>query len=145
MIKGVYNKMNPSERTVGEDVIKEGESLELASDFFKQLSYYMDEFDKGLNQEHEVGIKLVNFGQTVQFTVHNIGYFNPKLICFYGEMPDGSAIQLVQHVNQISFLLTAVQRKNPEEPKRPIGFCPELFRNKEGYPAYFFPRIKGER
>ncbi len=137
--------MNPSERDVSEDIIKEGESLELASDFFKQLSHYMDEFDKGLNQEHEVGIKLVNFGQTVQFTVHNIGYYNPKLICFYGETPDGSAIQLVQHVNQISFLLTAVQRKNPEEPKRPIGFCPELFRNQAGYPAYFFPRIKGER
>ena len=136
--------MNPSE-IVSEDVVKEGESLELASEFFKQLSHYMDEFDKELNQEHEVGIKLVNFGQTVQFTVHNIGYFNPKLICFYGETPDGSAIQLVQHVNQISFLLTAVQRKNPEEPKRPIGFCSELFRNQEGYPAYFFPRIKGER
>jgi len=130
--------MNTSESTNKEkETIQEIQSLELASDFFKKLSHYMDEFDKSLNQEHEVGIKLVNFGQTVQFTVHNIGYYNPKLICFYGETPDGLAIQLIQHVNQINFLLTAVKRKNPEEPKRPIGFCPELYRHLEGYPAYF--------
>lgn len=131
--------MNTSENT-NKEAIKESHTIELASDFFKKLSHYMDEFDKSLNQEHEVGIKLVNFGQTVQFTVHNIGYYNPKLICFYGEMPDGSAIQLIQHVNQINFLLTAVNRKNPEEPKRPIGFCPELYRHQEGYSAYFVPQ-----
>jgi hypothetical protein len=121
------------------ETMQKVQPIELASDFFKKLSHYMDEFDKSLNQEHEVGIKLVNFGQTVQFTVHNIGYYNPKLICFYGEMPDGSAIQLIQHVNQINFLLTAVKRKNPEEPKRPIGFCPEFYRHQEGYTAYFRP------
>jgi hypothetical protein len=131
--------MNASESTNNE-TRQEVQSIELASDFFKKLSHYMDEFDKGLNQEHEVGIKLVNFGQTVQFTVHNIGYYNPKLICFYGEMPDGSAIQLIQHVNQINFLLTAVKRKNPEEPKRPIGFCAESFRYQDDHADYFCPR-----
>lgn len=137
--KGGYN-MSKSEDTNEE--LQENYQQELASDFYKKLSHYMDEFDKSLNQEQEVGVKLVNFGQTVQFTVHSIGYFNPKLICFYGEMPDGSAIQLIQHVNQISFLLTAVQRKNPEVPKRPIGFCSDFFRYKEGYPEYigFTPR-----
>lgn len=140
--KGGCNQMNDP-KNVRKEVSQEVQTIELASEFFKQLSHYMDEFDKGLNQEHEVGVKLVNFGQTVQFTVHNIGYFNPKLICFYGEMPDGSPIQLIQHVNQISFLLTAVQRKNPEQPKRPIGFCPELYRCQEGYPAYLpFKKIE---
>lgn len=119
------------------EVSHEFQQLELASDFFKKLSHYMDEFDKNLNQEQEVGIKLVNFGQTIQFTVENIGYYNPKLICFYGKMPDGSTIQLIQHVSQINFLLTAVQRKDPEQPKRPIGFCPDYYRHQEGYPAYF--------
>lgn len=130
--------MNTSESSNNETT-QEIQSIELASDFYMKLSHYMDEFDKNLNQEHEVGIKLVNFGQTVQFTVHNIGYYNPKLICFYGEMPDGSAIQLIQHVNQINFLLTAVKRKNPEQPKHPIGFCPELYRHQGGYADYFRP------
>jgi len=117
-------------------ILNESQELELASDFFKQLSHYMDQFDKSLNQTQEIGIKLVSFGQTIQFTVRNIGYYNPKLICFYGEMPDGSPVQLIQHVNQISFLLTAVQRKNPEQEKPPIGFCSDFYRHQEGYPAY---------
>jgi len=118
------------------EVFSESQELELASDFFKKLSHYMDQFDKTLNPEQEIGIKLVSFGQTIQFTVRNIGYYNPKLICFYGEMPDGSPVELIQHVNQISFLLTAVQRKNPEQIKHPIGFRSEFYRHQEGYPAY---------
>lgn len=118
------------------EVLNQSQDLELASDFFKKLSHYMEEFDKSLNQEQEIGMKLVTFGQTIQFTVRNIGYYNPKLICFYGDLPDGSPVQLIQHVNQISFLLTAVQRKNPEKAKHPIGFCPDFFRHQEGYPAY---------
>lgn len=118
------------------EALSDSQDLEQASDFFKKLSHYMDQFDKSLNQEQEVGMKLVSFGQSIQFTVHNIGYYNPKLICFYGELPDGSPVQLIQHVNQISFLLTAVQRKHPEQVKRPIGFCPGLHRHQEGYPVY---------
>jgi len=120
----------------GTELLNQSQEVELASDFFKKLSHYMDQFDKSLKQEQEIGIKLVTFGQTIQFTVRNIGYYNPKLICFYGEMPDGSPVQLIQHVNQISFLLTAVQRKNPEQAKRPIGFRSDLYRHLEGYPAY---------
>lgn len=114
------------------EALKESQELELASVFCKKLSDYMDEFDKSLNQEQEIGIKLVSFGQTIQFTVHNISYNNPKLICFCGEMPDGSPVQLIQHVNQISFLLTAVQRKNPEQTKHQIGFCADYLRHREG-------------
>ena len=119
-------------KTTSTEVLKESQQLELASVFSEKLSEYMDEFDKNLNQEQEVGIKLVSFGQTIQFTVHNIGYNNPKLICFCGEMPDGSPVQLIQHVNQISFLLTAVQRKNPEQTKHQIGFCSDFYRHREG-------------
>ena len=115
------------------DVDNDCQNVQLASDFCEKLSDYMNEFDKSLNQEQEIGIKLVSFGQTIQFTVTNIGYNNPKLICFCGEMPDGSPVQLIQHVNQISFLLTAVPRKNLEETtKSPIGFCSDLYRHLEG-------------
>lgn len=104
------------------DVLEESQQHERASEFHKRLVHYIREFDKNLDQEYEVGIQLVNFGQMVQFTVLSIGYYNPKLISFYGEMGNGSKVQLVQHVNQISFLLLAVKRKNPDQPKRPIGF-----------------------
>ena len=114
------------------EVFNESQDLELASVFIEKLSDYIDEFDKSLNQEQDIGIKLVSFGQTIQFTVRNIGYNNPKLICFCGEMPDGSPVQLIQHVNQLSILLIAVQRKDPEQAKHPIGFCSDYYRHKEG-------------
>ena len=131
MTPGGCNYMDNMDIT-GTEIFDESQNLELASVFIEKLSDYIDEFDRNLNQEQEIGIKMVSFGQTLQFTVHNIGYNNPKLICFCGEMPDGSPVQLIQHVNQISFLLIAVQRKNPEQVKHPIGFCSEFYRHQEG-------------
>lgn len=104
------------------DVLEESQQHERASEFHKRLMFYIKEFDDSLNQDEEVGIRLVSFGQAVQFVVHRIGYYNPKIISFYGETADGSKIQLIQHVNQISFLLQSVKRKHPDQPKRSIGF-----------------------
>lgn len=94
----------------------------LASEFSKRLVEMINEFDEDLDEEHEVGIKLVSFDQTITFSVTGLGYYDPSLIRFFGQMEDGSDVELIQHVSQISFLLMAVKRINPEEPKRPIGF-----------------------
>jgi hypothetical protein len=67
-------------------------------------------------------MRLVSFGQTITFSVTDIGYNNPSLIVFQGVTEDGKRLELIQHVTQISFLLMAVKRKNPDEPKRKIGF-----------------------
>jgi len=111
----------PQFKSIAQEM-QEAQQQELASEFYKRLMNYIKEFDSSLDQEHEVGVRLVSFGQTVQFVVHRIGYYNPKIISFYGETADGSKVQLIQHVNQISFLLQSVQRKNPDQPKHPIGF-----------------------
>jgi hypothetical protein len=108
------------------EILQDVQSQEFASEYYKCLVDYIELFDSNLDQEHEVGIRLVNFGQTLQFSVQNIGYYNPKLISFYGELEDGSSVQLIQNVNQISFLLLAVKRKHPEKPKRKIGFLTNI-------------------
>jgi hypothetical protein len=108
------------------EMLLESQQPEHASEFHKRLLEYIKEFEAGLDQEHEVGMRLVSFGQSIQFAVRDIGYYNPKLICFYGELDTGSKVQLIQHVNQISFLLLALPRANPSEPKRPIGFCQDM-------------------
>ena len=113
------------------DVLEESQQHERASEFHKRLIFYIKEFDNSLNQDEEVAIRLVSFGQAVQFVVHQIGYYNPKIISFYGETADGSKIQLIQHVNQISFLLQSVKRKNPDQPKRAIGFSRDQQRLEE--------------
>ena len=68
---------------------------------------------------------MVTFGQTVVFHLEDMGYYDPSLICFFGTTDDGSPVQLVQHVSQISMLLMTLPRKDPSKPKRPIGFVAE--------------------
>jgi hypothetical protein len=45
--------------------IRNMQEAERASKFHKRLIKYVKEFDSQLDQEHEVGIKLVSFGQNV--------------------------------------------------------------------------------
>ncbi|QDP99435.1 hypothetical protein FOH38_02065 [Lysinibacillus fusiformis] len=105
--------------------IKAPTNPNLASEFYKRLVEMINQFDEDLDETEEVGMRLVSFGQTIQFHVQDLGYYNPSLIRFFGKNEDGSDIELIQHVSQISFLLMAVKRLNPEEPKRKIGFGTE--------------------
>ena len=84
--------------------------------FYKQLVEEIKKFDKELDKTNEVGVRLLSYGNTLQFHIINIniGYQNPYLIYFYGELEDGSPIRLVQHVSQISFVLIAMKEKKPK-------------------------------
>ncbi|WNF35044.1 DUF6173 family protein [Bacillaceae bacterium IKA-2] len=92
----------------------------LASESFEGLVKMINEFDQKLDEHHEVGMRLVSFGKSIQFHVEDLGYYNPSLIIFYGRTEDGQPLELIQHVSQISFLLMAVKRLSPEEPKKRI-------------------------
>jgi len=93
-----------------------------ASEFHRRLVEWINSFSAGLDEQHEVGVRLVSFGQTLVFRLDDLGYWNPSLICFYGETDDGNPVELIQHVSQISVLLMKVPRKDPSKPKQPIGF-----------------------
>jgi hypothetical protein len=95
----------------------------MASEFYKRLQAQIKKFDAELDPEHEVGVKLVTFGQAVTFHVSRLGYHNPSLIFFYGLTEGGDEIQLIQHVSQINFVLVKLPKLNPDEPKRPFGFA----------------------
>lgn len=95
----------------------------LADEFHKRLVQWMNEFHKSLDEDLEVGVRLVNFGQTVTFHVDDIGYWNPSLISFRGKNENGESVELIQHVSQISILLVALKREDMNKPKRPIGFA----------------------
>jgi hypothetical protein len=92
-----------------------------AGEFCKRLEAQIKAFDESLDQDHEVGVRLVTFGQAITFHVSDLGYHNPSLIFFYGET-DGQKVQLIQHVSQISFVLLAMRKPDPEKPRRPFGF-----------------------
>ena len=81
---------------------------------------WIKEFERSLDAEHEVGILLTNFGQSVLMNVTEITYAGPVLLVFKGFV-DGREATLIQHINQLSFLLTTIE-KEPDRPKRQIGF-----------------------
>jgi hypothetical protein len=51
-----------------------------------------------------------------------MGYFAPDLITFYGEDPNGSKTQLVQHVSQLSVMLVAAPKQDEQAEPNRIGF-----------------------
>ncbi|MCT7953146.1 DUF6173 family protein [Ancylothrix sp. C2] len=93
-----------------------------ASKFYAHLVNLIMDFDSKLDNEHEVGLMLVNFGQTVVFSLEDMRYCDPSLISFIGHTQEGQPVELIQHVNQISILLMKLPRQYPAEPKRPFGF-----------------------
>lgn len=94
----------------------------LASEFHHRLGKWINDFDESLDNDHEVGVRLISFGQSVVFHLSDISYWNPSLLCFIGVTSDGQPVELIQHVSQISILLMKLERLNPKQPKKKIGF-----------------------
>jgi hypothetical protein len=95
-----------------------------ASELGRHIIDEIREYDAALDPEYEVGVRLVSFGQAVVFHLEGMKYANPSLILFSGTTDSGEPVELIQHVSQISILLTKLHRRQPETPKRPIGFLP---------------------
>lgn len=103
------------------NVLVENAQANYASQFYRRLVKWINDFDASLDDQHEVGIRLVSFGQTVVFHLEDLGYWNPSLISFTGKTDGGDPVELIQHVSQISVLLMKLP-KDPNTPKRRIGF-----------------------
>jgi hypothetical protein len=97
----------------------------LASEFYRRLTKWIADFDAHLDPEHEVGVRLVTFGTAEVFHLQDLRYWNPSLLCFIGVRDDGSPVQLIQHVSQISVLLMKLPRKDLSQPKPKFGFVQE--------------------
>ena len=91
-----------------------------ADEQFEILKRYIQEFERSLDTEHEVGIMMTNFGQSVLMRVTYVTYEDPVLMVFKGYV-NGREATLIQHINQLNFMLTTIE-KDPDRPKRQIGF-----------------------
>lgn len=87
---------------------------------FEILAKYIKDFERSLDSEHEVALILTNFGQSITMQVTEIGYEESVLMIFKGYV-NGKSSTLIQHVSQLNFLLTSIE-KEPDRPKRTIGF-----------------------
>lgn len=79
------------------------------------------EFEKDLDDDHEIALKLASFGKHITLNVTKIGYNNPSIIVFNGYV-EGNRATLIQHISQLSFLLVSVPKSEPDKPPRRIGF-----------------------
>ena len=87
---------------------------------FEILQKYIEEYQASLDDEHEVGLLLTNFGQSILMQVCEVSYEHSVLLIFKGYV-NGKYSTLIQHINQLNFLITSVE-KEPDRPKRKIGF-----------------------
>ena len=91
-----------------------------ADEQFEILKRYIQDFECSLDTDHEVGLMMTNFGQSVLMQVTHVTYEDPVLMVFRGFV-NGREATLIQHINQLNFMLTSVE-KEPDRPKRRIGF-----------------------
>jgi Family of unknown function (DUF6173) len=123
MPKGIDLEFPMPALSIPRNALLEAAESNYASEFYERLGKLISTFDASLDEEHEVGVRLVSFGQTVVFHLRGMGYWNPSLISFQGVTDDGSPVDLIQHVTQISILLMKVHRQDTSKPKKPIfGF-----------------------
>lgn len=108
-------------------LIKQSSSLSLQSHSlnpakwtYERLVEYINDFEKELDNEHEIGARLVSFGSTITFHIQDIGYWGPDIISFTGIDDNSQKVKLIQHTSQLSVLLIAVMKT--EEKARRIGF-----------------------
>ncbi len=87
---------------------------------YERMILYIQNFEKTLDDAHEVGLGFVSGGAGVM-RITGMGYFAPDLISFYGVDEQGAKTQLVQHVSQLNVMLKAAAVQGPS-PARRIGF-----------------------
>lgn len=91
-----------------------------AKSTYERLAQQIIEFEKELNENEEIGGRLVAAPGEGVFHIENLGYWGPDMIIFYGKNTHGRPVQLLQHYTQLSVLLTAIPIQG-ENPRR-IGF-----------------------
>ena len=74
-------------------------------------------FQSILNDDCEVGIIFPNYAPDMVLRITDIGYQNPDLVYFCGEI-NGSDVHFIQHVSQINFALLALKKPDPSLPAR---------------------------
>jgi len=88
---------------------------------YERIVLYIQNFEKELDAEHEVGMGFTG-GDVGTLKIQGMGYFAPDLITFYGTDPSGAKTQLVQHVSQLNVMLVASQKEDKAAEPNRIGF-----------------------
>ncbi|MEN8840807.1 MAG: DUF6173 family protein [Octadecabacter sp.] len=112
---------DPSKCAPDASAIKGTEAKSPARWAYERLILYIQNFEKQLDNEHEVAMGFAGDSSGV-IKIEGMGYYDPDIITFYGADPSGTKTQLIQHVSQLSVMLRALPKQvEAAEPER-IGF-----------------------
>ena len=99
---------------------------------FVRLSRLIKEFESRLDPDDEVGVRGVGLPGDGVLAIHDLGYWGPDMLMFFGRDPGGQPVTLLQHVSRLNVVLSAKPKPEPEKPARRIGFrLDEMVRDKE--------------
>ncbi|WP_341367963.1 DUF6173 family protein [Yoonia sp. BS5-3] len=88
---------------------------------YERIIMYIQNFEKQLDNDHEVGLGLAGSNAGV-IRIEGLGFYDPDIITYYGVNEAGAKTQLIQHVSQLNVTLIASPKHiDQPEPKR-IGF-----------------------
>lgn len=104
------------------DIQNENTAPVIAQKLYEALCSYQE----SLPDEDDMVLAVAHFGETVNIIVNKVGYIGYNLIVFYGEDSYSKPQKLIQHINQLDFLLSAQPKEIPEAPRRQIGFQTEF-------------------
>ncbi|MFY9642756.1 MAG: DUF6173 family protein [Rhodomicrobium sp.] len=63
---------------------------------YQRLGEYIEQFEAELDDNQEIGARLVSFGQAITFHIDEVSYYGPDIITFYGANEAGEKLQLIQ-------------------------------------------------
>ena len=88
---------------------------------YERIIMYIQNFEKQLDNNHEVGVGLAG-GHSGVIRIEGLGYYDPDIVTYYGTNEAGVKTQLIQHVTQMNVTLIASPKQvDQPEPNR-IGF-----------------------
>ena len=92
-----------------------------AESMYDRLILYIRKFEQQLDGAHEIAMGFAG-GEAGVLRIEGLGFFAPDIVTFYGRDDEGAKTQLIQHVAQVSVILRAIRKGEPDAPARRIGF-----------------------
>ena len=113
---------NASDQPVPKGITQKPAAQKSAAQWaYERIILYIQNFEKQLDNEHEVGMGLAGGGAGV-IKIEGLGYYDPDIVTYYGTNELGAKMQLIQHVTQLNVMLIASPKNIDQvEPNR-IGF-----------------------
>ena len=92
-----------------------------AESAYDRIILYIRDFEKQLNADQEVAMGFAG-SEVGILRIDGLGFFAPDILSFYGTDDAGMKNQLIQHVSQLSVMLQARPKADPDDAPRRIGF-----------------------